>query len=94
MDEKENSGKGSNLKSLSCKGDFNHYISFFPFKIMLRVFFKALIIVLILKKSDFFLLLGIVLYCMIIVLCPMPYLICCYYLVFVKLRGVCKHIIP
>jgi len=47
MDEKENSGKGSNLKSLSCKGDFNHYISFFPFKIMLRVFFKALIIVLI-----------------------------------------------
>jgi hypothetical protein len=32
MDEKENSGKGSNLKPLSCKGDFNHYISFFPLK--------------------------------------------------------------
>jgi hypothetical protein len=34
VDEKENLGKGSNLRSLGCKKNFNHYISFFPLKIM------------------------------------------------------------
>jgi hypothetical protein len=34
MDEKNNLGKGSNPRSLGSKRNLNHYISFFPLKLM------------------------------------------------------------
>jgi hypothetical protein len=38
MNEKENLRKGSNLGPLGCKGDYIHYISFYPLKIIYKIF--------------------------------------------------------
>jgi hypothetical protein len=40
MDEKNNSRKSSNLGPLGYKRDSNHYINFFPLKIILKKAFK------------------------------------------------------
>jgi hypothetical protein len=36
MNEKDNSRKGSNPRALGYKGDFNHYIIFYPLKIICK----------------------------------------------------------